>query len=262
MCRLGLLRLVKKFQVHSGELVFNTDEYIPQLFNYCILHQSAALTNVQELSIDYLDLPKFMLRIRRYFGHFLPTVQFLALRTPSGSHQQIIYFIGLFEYLEDLKLLYDVADSQDEPTDNLTFTPLSAPPLRGRLTMTCITRAELLKDMIELFGGVRFRHMDLCNVGGMRLLLDTCAKTMETLRLDPSDSRGEGVSPEGVRVLTNNFVATSFLRDFDLSRNKSFRVLEIPASFICADLGFLTCVLHGVNFKTRYYNRKGAHGIR
>ena len=109
--------------------------------------------------------------------------------------------------------------------------------------MTCITRAELLKDMIDLFGGVRFRHMDLCNVGGMRLLLDTCAKTMETLRLNPSDSHGEGVSPEGVRVLTNNFVATSSLRDFDLSRNKSFRVLEIPASFICADLGFLTHVL-------------------
>ena len=240
---LGLLPLVKKFHVpcQLPDSYFNG--FTPQLFNYFILYQFTALTNVQELGIDYLDLPKFMPRIRRYFGHFLPTVRSLALRAPKGSRRQIIYFIGLFQQLEDLKLIYYLDDSQDEPVDDLTLIPLSTPPLRGRLTMISFMRVELLKDMIDLFGGVRFRHMDLCNVAGMRLLLDTCAKTLETLRLYPSDPRGEGVSLEGVQALTNTFVATTSLRDFDLSRNKSLRTLEIPASSIYSDPSFLTHVL-------------------
>jgi len=42
--------------------------------------------------------------------------------------------------------------------------------------MTRFTRVELLKDMIDLFGGLRFRHMNLCKVDGMRLLPGTCEK--------------------------------------------------------------------------------------
>ena len=75
--------------------------------------------------------------------------------------------------------------------DDLTLIPPFAPPLRGQLTMTSFTRMELLKDMIDLFGGLRFSYMDFCNVDGMRLLLDTCAKTLETFRLHPADPRGE-----------------------------------------------------------------------
>ena len=243
MHRLGLLPLVKKFHVRSRRPNSYLNGFTPQLFNYFILYRFTALTNVQELGIDYLDLPKFMPRIRRYFGHFLPTVRSLALRAPKGSRRQIIYFIGLFQHLEDLKLIYYLDDSQDEPVDDLTLIPVSTPPLRGRLTMISFTRVKLLKDMIDLFGGVRFRHMDLCNVAGMRLLLDTCAKTLETLRLYPSDPRGEGVSLEGVQALTNTLVATTSLRDFDLSRNKSLRTLEIPASSIYSDPSFLTHVL-------------------
>ena len=191
MQKLGLLPLVKKFQVHEGP--HRVYVLSPGLFNFNILRHFSALTNVQELGIDYLNLPKFMPKIRRYFGHFLPTVRSLALREPKGCCRQIIYFIGLFECLEDLKLLYDSLDFH-EPADDLTLAPPSTPPLRGRLTMSCFTRVELLKDMIDLFGGIRFRHMDLCNVDGMRLLLDACANALETLRLYPTDPRGEGFS--------------------------------------------------------------------
>ena len=117
--------------------------------------------------------------------------------------------------------------------------------------MSHSTRVGLLRDMIDLFGGVRFRHMDLCNVDGMRLLLDTCAKTLEMLRLYPTDPRGGGVSLKGVRAPANDFVARSFLQDFDLSRNKSLRILEITASSIVnGKSGFFTHVLSTITSPT------------
>ena len=245
MHKLGLLPLVKKFEVRQYH--FSCDwvgSFSPQRLNRHLLRGYTALTDVEELGIDHLDIPEFMPRIRRYFGHFLPTVRSLALRAPKGSRRQIIYFIGLFQHLEDLKLLYDRANSQDEPTDDPMLTPPFAPPLRGRLTMAHFTRVGLLKDMIDLFGGVRFRHMDLCNVDGMRLLLDSCATTLETLRLYPTDPRGEGVSLEGVEGLVNDFTARSSLRDFDLSRNRSLRTLRMTASSIVdGEPGFVAYVL-------------------
>jgi len=81
--------------------------------------------------------------------------------------------------------------------------------------------------------------MDLFSVHGMRLLLDACAETLETLRLYPIDPRGEEVSSEGVQVPLNNFdfTARSSPEDFDLSRNNSLRALEITSQSIGA-----TCV--------------------
>jgi len=102
--------------------------------------------------------------------------------------------------------------------------------------MTCFTRVGLLKDMIDLFGGIRFRYMDLYYVRGMRLLLDTCAETLETLWLYPSDPHGESLFLQSVQFLADNFTARSSLGDFDLSRNKSLRTLEITARSIDAIL--------------------------
>ena len=64
--------------------------------------------------------------------------------------------------------------------------------------MTGFTRVELLKDMIDLFGGLRFHHINLCSVDGMRFLLGTFEKTWETSLLYPTDPRGEGFSLEDV----------------------------------------------------------------
>lgn len=133
-----------------------------------------------------------MPRIRQYFGHFLPTVQSLSLRAPKGSCRQIIYFIGLLEHLEDLKLLHDEVASP--AVGEADAHSALRPPLRGQLIMTYFTRVGVLKDMINLFGGIRLRHMDLSNVNGTRLLLNACAKTMETLRLYPTDPRGKELS--------------------------------------------------------------------
>lgn len=81
-----------------------------------------------------------------------------------------------------------------------------------------------------MFGGNRFRSMDLFNVEGMPLLLDVCAKTLETLRLYPDDPRGEDFSPKYVRSLAENLAAGSSLHRFDLSRNQSLRALQATAS--------------------------------
>ena len=57
--------------------------------------------------------------------------------------------------------------------------------------MTHPARVGPPKEIIHLFKGIRFRHMDLFNVDGMPRLLNACVETLETLRLHPSDPRCE-----------------------------------------------------------------------
>jgi len=152
MHALGLLPLVKTLWIRGYN---DSDVFSSKRLNRCILRRFCALNHVQQLMIDYLDTASFVPRIRRYFGHFMPTVQYLSLKEPRGSRRQIIYFIGLFQHLGNLRLLSNGAYAQDEPVDDLTLIPPFAPPLRGYLIVTCFTRVGLLKDMIELFGGIR-----------------------------------------------------------------------------------------------------------
>ena len=128
-----------------------------------------------------MNIPRFMPRIRRYFKNLLPTLRSLTLREPRGSHRQVLYFVGLFQHLEDLKLRYKVEYGQ-QPADDPAPAPLFAPPLRGRLTTSGST-VSLLNDMVHLFGGILFRQMDLHNVETPWLWIDACTETLETLRL-------------------------------------------------------------------------------
>ena len=98
MHKFGLLPLIKKFHVRGKD--YHVNGFSPRLFDYHIMrHWLPSLTNVQELGIEYLNIPEFMSTIPRYFGHLLPTVRSLALRAPKGSRRQIICFIGLFQHL-------------------------------------------------------------------------------------------------------------------------------------------------------------------
>ena len=98
--------------------------------------------------------------------------------------------------------------------------------------MLSSTRVDILKDMIDLFGGIRFRYMDIRYANGMQLLLNACAETLETLHFDPTDLHGEQLSPKRMQFLGNNFMVGSSFRDFGFSRNNSLRTLEIPAQSI------------------------------
>ena len=229
MHRLGLLPLVKKLQVHEGYLHGWNWWLTPKQLDCRTLRHFFALTNVQELEIDHLHIRRLMPRIRRYFKNFLPTLRSLALRGPRGSHSEILYFVGLFQHLEDLKLCYKPCRRFRFPMNGPPLIPLFAPPLRGRLTMTSVSNINLLKDMVHLFGGIRFRYMDLFDVETEQFWIDACSGTLETLRLYPV---GERLSLKGARVLVNHFVVESSLLNFDLSRHRSLRTLEVSASCV------------------------------
>ena len=127
-----------------------------------------------------------------------PTVPQILLINGLGSHsnrtqrvREITYFVGLFQHLHNLKLLYVQTDRREEPVGDLTLIPPFIPPLQGSLMMKRSTGVGLLKDTMQLFGGLRFRHMDLFQVDGTRLLLGACAQTLESVVLDPTDPRSE-----------------------------------------------------------------------
>ena len=185
--KLDLLPFVKKLRI-CDTFVYCFSGLYPELASCSLLHKFPALSNVRELLIEYLDISTFTQRPQQLFRHFLPTVQSLALMKPKGSHRQIIYFIGLFQHLEDLELHpRDPELKQEYSVDDLTLIPHFAPPLRGRLTILFSNKVELVGDMISLFGGLRFRSMHLSFVDGMQLLLGACAETLETLRLHLSN---------------------------------------------------------------------------
>ena len=186
---LGLLPLVKRFRI-----CLRNSKFTPKRLNWFTLRYFSALTNLQELGIDYLQVSTFMPIILRCFGHLSPSLRFLALKDPNGTHRQILYFIGLFPNLQDLKLQYSARTDELENTSDQTPIPLSTPPLQGSLRLVCFTKEELMKDMITLFGGLRFRHMDLFEVSCSQLLLNECAETLETLRLYPTGKHSEKIS--------------------------------------------------------------------
>ena len=104
--------------------------------------------------------------------------------------------------------------------------------------MKCFENVGFLKDMIDLFGGIRFRYMDLFLVIEMQLLLNAGAKTLEVLRLYPTEFREEA-SLDDTRVPADDLSASFSLGDIDLSQNKSFRVLEVAASSVLGGKFFL-----------------------
>ena len=109
---------------------------------------------------------------------------------PEGSFRQIMYFVGLFPNLQDLKLCYnfrsDSLEEQDDTADT-ELVPLSVPPLHGCLTLAYLQGEKLVKGMIAIFGGLRFRSVDLFRVDCVRLILGASTETLEILRLYPID---------------------------------------------------------------------------
>jgi len=189
---LGLLPLVKTLWVIGDNIHHVAVSLWPP--NWHILLPLFRFTNINQLRIDYPDIHNLLPWVQPRHKHFLPALRALALKEPKGSRREIIYFIGLFQHLQDLKL-YDWADHRKELVGNSRLTPPFVPPLQGSLTVRRSTGVNHLRDMINLFGGLRFRHMNLFQVDGMQLLLSACAETLESVALDPTDPRGERLCP-------------------------------------------------------------------
>ena len=230
---LGLLPLVKRFQILPG--VHDITEFTPEWLGKRTLCYFSALTNLQELIIDKLQISSFMPNIQQCFGHFSPTLLSLILKDPNGSCRQILYFIGLFPNLQNFELHYRLLTDEQESTADATLVPPSIPPLRGWLSFARFAGENFVKEMITLFGGLRFRHVDLYCVKCVRLILDACTETLETLRLYPSDPYGEEFLKRKEETDSNERFVVKELdspRDFDLSRHKSLRRLETTAQSI------------------------------
>ena len=179
---LGLLPFVKRLRIRSY-----LQPFTPKRLDRWSLRYFSALTNLQELGIDHLQVPSFIPNIQQYFGHLAPTLRFLALMEPSGSSQEILYLIGFFPNLQDLKICFPFPEEDQGSIIDADIAPLSVPPLCGWLTLWCFANEKLVNAMITVFGGLRFRYMDLFRVKCVQLLLGACADTLEVLRLYPTD---------------------------------------------------------------------------
>ena len=203
MHTLGLLPSVKNVQIHSGYLG-NEFSPFPHLLGSRIRRQFSALTNVERLEIHQLDIPEFLPKIRKYLGHFSPTVRSLSLQDPRGSSREIIFFIGSFQNLENLSLCDILTpDGKMAPRGGEKLIPLFTPPLRGRLTIWHVKRNSIVKDMINMFEGIRFSYMDVISTTAVKSLFRACAKTLQEVRLYVND--GEQLHPERVQRPADNF---------------------------------------------------------
>jgi hypothetical protein len=126
---LGLLPLVKRLRIRLKDRRFH--EFTPKQLGWRSMAYFSALTNLQELGIDHLQVSSFMPSIRQCFGHLSPTLRFLALKEPKGSCRQILYFIGFFPNLQDLKLHYDIPRDEQESTADAKLVPLFVPRCKG-----------------------------------------------------------------------------------------------------------------------------------
>ena len=154
----------------------------PEHFDSWGLHYFAVLVNLQELAIVGMDFSRFPSGTEKYFGHFSPTLRSITLRHLKGSPGQLVDFLGLFPKLDDINIVhYFAAEAPETPR-----TPVQG-SLRGKLALSsCSSVRNLFEEIITTFGGMRFISLDLDNVPGTQLILDACAGTLQTLRLNPN----------------------------------------------------------------------------
>ena len=177
--KMDLLPFVKKLWIRCSSF----EPWIsPRKFDRQTLRYFSALTNVQQLRIERFDLSKFMPGVERYFGHFAPALRSISLTISSGTQRQLLYFLSLFPNLDDIEIEYYPTTN---PCSEEVAVPFSIPSLRGQLKLTHFPNETIFRDMIRLFGGLRFRYMDLFSVEGSRLLLEACADTLQTVRINP-----------------------------------------------------------------------------
>ena len=185
MHALGLLPLVHTVWIQGNY----TLGFSPKWFKGNTLSQFLTLTNIETLDISGLNIPSFIPRIKQYFGPFSPTLRSLSLWRQIGSNGHIIFFIGLFQHLENLSL--SCAELYRRKPEDPTLIPLFTPPLRGRLIVWDWREMDIFRDMIRLFGGIRFSAMSLTTTDETRVLLRACAKTLRVLRLSLIDPPGK-----------------------------------------------------------------------
>ena len=183
----GLMPLVQEVRVEQPH---GTDKiwFLPGAFGRRTLLHFSAFANVHTLNLQRLDIYSFIVcGIEQYFGQFSTTLQSIVLSRPRCTPRQLSYFLSLFSNLDDIKIL-GLIDVPYTTTLDARLVPFSTLKPRGRLALGAFSWVETWTQLIDLCGGLRFRHMELCaSVSCASTLLEACAETLETLRLHATD---------------------------------------------------------------------------
>jgi len=122
--KLGLASLVKEIRViqphRTGDYWFE-----PPTFSRRDLRHFSAFTNVQTLTLENVDISRFMPDIDRYFGHLSPTLRSIVLAQPRCTPRQLSSFLSPFSNLDDIYIYSPV----DEPTGPTPLGPKRTPDL-------------------------------------------------------------------------------------------------------------------------------------
>lgn len=174
----GLLPFLKRLSILAA---YGSDGFTPQHLDGPNLDCFPTLKHLQELRIDRLQISSFIPNIKRYFGHLEETLETLALGQPGASVREILYLIGHFPKLQNLKLCDFDSTMRYETEASWALVPPNKPPLRGWLTLDRFKGRWFADDLKILYGGFHFRCVRLDNVDCTREVLDVCVETLETL---------------------------------------------------------------------------------
>ena len=180
---LDLIPLVKKIRVEQ-QVGWNSDPWlVPRAFSRRDLRYFSAFANVQVLVLQGLQIYCFIPGIERYFEHFSPTLQSIALYDPCCTPEQLSHFFSLFPNLDDIEIHRATAYTPDAAVPDTVLGSFSTPKLRGRLTLYNFNWAETWTHLANPCGGLRFRQVDLhWSTTCVPVLMEACAETLETLR--------------------------------------------------------------------------------
>ena len=184
---LGLIPLVREIRVKQG--AGSGPWFLPRAFSHVDLQYFSSFTNVRTLSVENMQIHRFIPGIERYFEHLSPTLRSIVLYNPCCTPRQLSYFLSLFPNLDNTYIDQIDAHIPNPIVSDTELVSFSAPKMRGRLTLRDFCLVEPWTHLISSRGDLQFRYMDLRGVAGCApVLLEACAETLETLRFNTSDS--------------------------------------------------------------------------
>lgn len=188
-----LVPLVKEIQICARYR--RRPWFVPRTLSDSNLRHFSALTNIQTLKLREVEIYRFIPGIEGYFGHFSPTLRSITLWDPRCTPRQLSHFLSLFSNLDDVDIHLVNTNVPKITVPDAELVPVSAPKLRGRLTLHHFYWPETWTDLIHSCGGLRFNYIDLYGVTGCTpILLEACAETVKTIRFHvpyiPEDTDG------------------------------------------------------------------------
>jgi len=184
---LGLLRFVKKLRIRGGMC---REWFVSRASSHLDLRYFSTLANVHTLELYDADIYSFIPGVELYFKHFSPTLRSIALLNPRCTPRQLSHFLSLFKNLDDIEIRGARPYIPDKTIPDMELVPFSTPKLQGKLVLRDISWVEPWIHFISFSGGLRFNFICLPWSGRYTsILLEACAETLETVRLETVDGK-------------------------------------------------------------------------